>query len=65
MNCHTEIYLIAVMFLVCTHVIKLEGFFLPLLADILFVSINFTVDKVFVTFFRPNELLKIKLFNGL
>ena len=102
MNRHTEIYLIAVMFLVCTHVIKIGRFFvLPLkeyvhvgliggpkqkndiplgnkcyfyanivncfghptwppctysIADILFVSINFTGEKVFLTFFRPNEL---------
>ena len=54
------------MFLVCTHLIKIgRVFFLPLIADILFLSINVTVGKVFVTFFRPNEPPKIKLFNDL
>ena len=67
MNCETEIYLIAVVFLVCTHVIKIGRVFvfvfLPLIANILFDAINFTLEKVFETFFRPNELPKIKLFN--
>ena len=50
------------MFLVCTHLIKIGRVFLPLIANILFVSINFTLEKVFVTFFRTNELPRIKLF---
>ena len=46
MNCQTEIYLIAVVFLVCTHVIKIgRVLFLPLIANILFVSINFSVER--------------------
>ena len=64
MNCQTEIYF-AFIFVVCTHVIKIGRVFLPLLPDILFVSINLTLEKVFMTFFRPNELPKIKLFNDL
>ena len=58
LNCDTEIYLIPVVFLVSTRVIKIGRGFLPLIANILFVSINFTLEKVFVTFFRPNELQK-------
>ena len=50
LNCETEIYLIAVVFLVCTHATSRKGI-LPLIANILFVSINFTLEKVFVTFF--------------
>ena len=52
LNCDTEIYLIAYMvlvtwivFLVCTHTIEIgRGFFLPLITNILFVSINFTLE---------------------
>ena len=37
----------------CLHARNYNGkaFFLPVIANILFVSINFTLEKVFVTFF--------------
>ena len=44
-------YLIAAVFIVCTHAIKIGRVFLPLIANILFISINFTLKKVSVTFF--------------
>ena len=59
LNCKTEILLLFCCCVFCLHARKKEkGFFLPLIANILLVS-------VFVTFYRPNELPKIKLFNDL
>ena len=63
-NCQTEIYLIAVVFLVCTHVIKIgRVLFLPLIANILFVSINFSVERFLWHFFVQMNYQKKKLFN--
>ena len=36
--------------LVCTHAIEIGRGFLPLIANMLFVSINFTLEKAFVRF---------------
>ena len=35
---------------VCTHAIEIGSVFLPLIANMLFVSINFSLEKVFVKF---------------
>ena len=43
--------LIRIVFLVWTHAIEIERDFLPLIANISFVSINFMLEKVFVRFF--------------
>ena len=36
--------------LACTHAIEIGRIFLPLIANMLFVSIKFSLEKVFVTF---------------
>ena len=40
-----------IVFLVCTYAFEIGRVFLPLIANILFVSIYFTVEKAFVRFF--------------
>ena len=50
LNCETEIYLIAVVSCLHARNWNRKGF-LPLISNILFVSIHFTLEKVFVTFF--------------
>ena len=52
-----------IVFLVRTHAIEIGKAFLPLIENILFVSINFTLWKVFVRYVRPNERPKIKIFS--
>ena len=64
LSCETEIYVIAVVFLVCTHVIKIEKIFAS--SSKYFVCFNkFYAEKGFCNVFRPNERPKIKFFSDL
>ena len=49
--------------LVCTHAIEIGRFFLPLIVNMLFVSINFSLEKDFAEIFPAFVNFNIMLWN--